>query len=340
MFTLATIIVITSMKHTRLISIILTALLLTIYGEAEGSEPQSSVVPQSPDYTEATQWYVTDRGGQADLFYVTSTETADYRGADGTLFHYADTRNDSVRKAIYDEMHGVDVLLGGDFNFYSPYYRQCSMQSFATTALCQARLPLALSDVRRAFRHYIEHDNHGRPFVLAGFSQGAMIVKQLLVEMDDTTRSRMIAAYVIGAVYSDAEVANVPAVRPARNASDTGVTICYNSVRDPSCALAGWEYSAVAINPVNWCTDATPAELDTEPTPLLPVDQQAKDHLTVRLDVASGLLVVDGYTATDYVLPFIGRDGCYHSREIWLYRQQLRDNMALRAATYLKHTGR
>ena len=40
--------------------------------------------------------------------------------------------------------------------------------------------------------------------------------------------------------------------------------------------------------------------------------------------------------ATDYIIPLIGKEGCYHSREIWLYRDQLRDNIALRTARYLK----
>ena len=37
-----------------------------------------------------------------------------------------------------------------------------------------------------------------------------------------------------------------------------------------------------------------------------------------------------GYTATDYMLPLIGKEGNYHSREIWLYQQQLCANMQLR----------
>ena len=72
----------------------------------------------------------------------------------------------------------------------------------------------------------------------------------------------------------------------------------------------------------------------TEPTPLLPVDQQKKDTLKVHLDTASNLIFVSGYTATDYVLPLIGCEGNYHSREIWLYRDQLRENMQQRVSAF------
>ena len=63
---------------------------------------------------------------------------------------------------------------------------------------------------------------------------------------------------------------------------------------------------------------------------------QKKDTMTVQLDVPSGLLIVEGFTATDYVLPLVGVEGNYHSREIWLYRDQLHDNMALRAERWLE----
>ena len=78
------------------------------------------------------------------------------------------------------------------------------------------------------------------------------------------------------------------------------------------------------------------ATLITEPTPLLPVSEQQKDTLQVKLDPVSNLLIVSGYTATDYIIPIVGREGNYHSREIWLYRNQLRENMLLRANAFLK----
>jgi len=103
---------------------------------------------------------------------------------------------------------------------------------------------------------------------------------------------------------------------------------------DTTRTMPGWEKSRVAINPINWRTDSVTALLITEPSPLLPVTEQKKDTMSIRLDVATGLLLVKGFTAQDYLLPLIGREGNYHSREIWLYRDQLRENMALRAASF------
>ena len=151
-------------------------------------------------------------------------------------------------------------------------------------------------------------------------------------EMDDVTYKRIIAAYAIGIAIRESH----PHIVPAKGADDTGVTICYNSVRDTSCAMRGWEKSNVAINPVNWHTDSTVATLITEPSPLQPVTDQKKDTMNVSLDISTGLLIVKGFKAQDYVLPLIGKQGNYHSREIWLYREQLRENMTLRTSQWLK----
>lgn len=298
------------------------------------NEASDKSIPKSPDYTDTLQWYHTDRDGAADIFYIISTETGDYTLTDGTECHHANTYDDAIRRPMLSEMKGVDALLGGNLNFYSPFYRQCSLQSFVSDSLAATRLTLPTDDVRRAFKYYLSHENADRPFILAGFSQGAMIALQLLREMDDVTYSHMVAAYIIGASISQETLDEYPHIVAATGSDDTGVTICYNSVREPSCTM--WPCSAACINPVNWHTDATPALLITEPSPLVPLEEQQKDTLTITMDPVSNLILVNGFTATDYILPLIGKDGNYHSREIWLYREQLKENMAERVAKFLE----
>jgi hypothetical protein len=322
------------MKNYGISLLLLAAVLLA----ACQTKTRTLTLPKAPLYEDSTQWYITDRDAEADIFYITSTETGDYPAADGTVSHFADTYRDSTRAPLLAEMAGVDTLISGALNFYTPYYRQCSLQTFASDSLMGDRLPVAIDDVRRAFAHYLENYNQGRPFVLAGFSQGAVIAIELLKEMDAETYKRLVAVYALGTSISQQTVDGCGNLRPAQGADDTGVTINYNSVRDATCGGALWQGNVVAINPVNWRTDGTPAELITEPTPLLPVSGQKKDTLTVRLDSVSHFLLVSGYSATDYVLPLIGQEGNYHSREIWLYRDQLRQNIALRTSRMMEKT--
>ena len=304
---------------------------MAAWTSCKSTKTDTAAIPKEPDYQDSTQWYIANRQAGADVFYIISTETGDYVLPDGTTCHYADTYSDSLRAPLYGEMHGVDSLVSGQLNFFSPYYRQCSLQSFGSDSLKSARIALPLDDVRRAFKYYLEHLSNNRPFILAGYSQGAYIMLELLKEMDDETYKKMIAAYAIGIAIPESN----PHIVAAKRADDTGVTICYNSVRDTTCAMPGWDKNSVAINPVNWRTDSIAATLITEPSPRLPVAEQKKDTMSVHLDVSTGLLIVDGFTAQDYVLPLLGKEGNYHTREIWLYRDQLRSNMSLRAERFL-----
>lgn len=279
-------------------------------------------VPAAPDYGSPAAWYTTIRGGDADIFYISSTETLDHPGPDGRMLHHAEAADSAACPGIRMEMEGVDERFGGSLDFYSPFYRQITMETYTDSELVERRFPVALDDVRRAFDHYLKHINRGRPFVLAGFSQGGQIVVELLKEMPEDVAERMVAAYVLGWKITKEELGKYPAIRPAQRADDTGVTICYNSVRNPEDASALVSAgNAVAINPVNWRTDATPAVMH--------------DTLTVSLDPLTKLLLVKGYDVVDYDTSFFN-EGCYHTFEIRWYSDFLRENIQERTEAWLK----
>ncbi|MBR4804139.1 MAG: DUF3089 domain-containing protein [Bacteroidales bacterium] len=306
----------------------LTAIcVVLLVGCCRKAVPQDEVMPPVPDYADSSQWHIAFRNAPVDVFYIISTETGDYATADGQICHYADTYVDSLRQPMLSEMTGVDELLCGNLNYFSPYYRQCTLESFTSDSLAQARFALSMKDVGNAFDYYIKNKNNGRPFILMGFSQGAMAVIELLKQMSDEVYSRMVAAYVFGWRITDNDLAQTSHIRPALDSADLGVTICYNSVRDNSCAIPLIsDGNSIAINPVNWRTDATPATLVSPISP---------DTITATLDTISKLLVVDGYSREDYILPLIGREGNYHCLEISLYQSFLKRNIALRAERYV-----
>ena len=276
-------------------------------------------VPDAPDYASPEAWYVTDRGADMDIFYISSTETFDTR-VGRKLYHYAQAADSAACPGMRAEMQGVDQILGGDLNFFSPFYRQMAMETYQDTTLVDSRFQLTMEDVRAAFKYYVDEPSGGRPFVLAGFSQGGEALVELLKELPDSLRPRLVAAYVLG-WHIRPEDLSAPAIRPAQGAEDVGVTICYNSVADPAAAcdfVSGG--NTVAINPVNWCTDATPAVLF--------------DTLTVTLDPSTHLLVVDGFKGTGYAWKPYFEDGCYHTFEIRWYGDCLRENIATRCGAY------
>lgn len=285
-------------------------------------------IPAQPDYADSIQWYIRDRGSEADLFYVISTETGDHMmGAD--TCHFADTRDPYLRGRMKHEMHAVDSFYSGRLNYYSPYYRQVSMQSWATESVAMARIPLAMSDCIRSWDYYITNMNKGRPFILAGFSQGAHAVVEILKRMPDSIAARMVAAYPIGYKVTREDTAACHHLRPATGATDTGVTINFNSVKSPECEISVVSAGNIfCINPVNWRTD-------TLSTPFILYGRKKNDTLSVRLDSESRLLLIEGYQ-NDKPMSVIGKPGNYHHMELKFYYPYIRQNMADRVAAFLK----
>ena len=78
-----------------------------------------------------------------------------------------------LEKGIYEDVGRL----------FSPYYRQMSMNAYKLSEeeRSQAR-EIAYQDVSSAFRWYLDHENEGRPLILAGFSQGSQMCLELMKE--------------------------------------------------------------------------------------------------------------------------------------------------------------
>ena len=307
----------------RLLPASLLALSLISWGDG-------GPVPREPDYSDPSQWYVRDRGYVADLFYIVSTETGDYL-LNGETCHNANTYDPVVSKGILKEMVAVDSLFGRDCNYFSPYYRQATMQSWTSEELALSRLPIALADVKRSWDYYLKYLNQGHPFVLAGFSQGAHAMIELLKQMPDSVLGRMVAAYCIGYKIPQTMLDSFPQIKPAQGATDWGVTVNFNSVRSADCTIpvvSGG--NVVNINPVNWRTDTVKATF-------VNYGRKGNDTLSVHCDTLARLCIVEGYE-NNYVMPVIGVPGNYHHMELRFYYPYLRQNMADRVRAYQLQT--
>lgn len=292
------------------------------------SEPASInelvYVPMPPDYTDPMMWHVIKNdsdGTGADVFYIPSTWEYDWTTTDGAICHFADPSRADHRADMSIEIEGVADYMADGNDFYSPFYRHITLDSWATLnedTISRRYHDVAFQDVKAAFDRYMKNYNAGRPFILAGFSQGGKSVVELLKTLDEKTRRRMVAAYVMGYKVTHDDVASHPYIKAASDSIDTGTVICYNSVSDvkytkPVVAAP----NVMCINPVNWKTDATPAVLD--------------DTITVTLDPLAKVLVVDGYDGSSLpnILDILNT-GDYHGAEPWLYSECLRKNFRQR----------
>jgi hypothetical protein len=76
-----------------------------------------------------------------------------------------------------------------------------SKSTLPISAQLELEAGIPTSDAVSAFKYYLEHLNGGRPFILAGHSQGPNLIANILsgyMRQNPTLYKRMVAAYVIG----------------------------------------------------------------------------------------------------------------------------------------------
>ena len=280
-------------------------------------------IPAAPDWSDKAAWYISEpaTAQEADIFYILPTCVWDWTAEDGQLCRYSDySRTDHIEAFMPSVELAENIFAQGQYGFYCPYYRQISLNVWMDgEAAVEELFPLSMEDISAAFDYYLDNYNEGRPFVLAGFSQGGKAVVELVKHAPAEVLERMVAAYAIGYRISDEEVEQYPQL----HSTGTGTIISYNSAASPEAACAVLSPSDVCINPVNWTTEAVPAALN--------------DSVTVTVDTLSHLLIVDGLDPEAYFLSSLAPMfplGNYHLQELTLYQEHLRRNTALRVRNF------
>lgn len=310
---------------------IICVICVTVYytsKDEDGVGKTAVFIPQAPNYTDTTMWLTEDRdttGMGADVFYVVSTWEEDWKTEDSVVCHYADVWNPVHREHMSREMNRIAAYMAPDNRFYAPYYRHTTMETFLTLNddTIRHRTRLSMADVCAAFDRFQAQRDKKRPLIIAGFSQGGMAVVELLKHIDDETYRQLAAAYILGYKVTPEDTLQTKHIKAAQGETDTGVTICYNTVKDVRYIQPLIAATCMGINPVNWRTDATPAILH--------------DTITVTLSPEYHVLVVSGYSGSEYP-PYKNflNVGDIHSCEPWLYSECLQKNIAVRVSEWRK----
>ncbi|MDR3564550.1 MAG: DUF3089 domain-containing protein [Negativicutes bacterium] len=231
-------------------------------------------------------------------------------------------------------------------NIYAPYYRQDDAQ-YALTLSQEGQAELVggipKTDVFAAFDYYINNYNHGRPFILAGHSQGSTVMALLLSEYmkaHPDVYARMIAAYVIGYSITGDYLKNNPHLKFAAGPDDTGVIISYNTEAPGVVANPMVLPGAIAINPITWTRDGTLATAQQSLGSRMPnkIDQQVqvKDFADGRIDLTRGVLVCSTVDVNQYAPgnQVFGK-GIYHHFDYQFYYYNIRENAENRTKIFL-----
>ena len=121
-------------------------------------------------------------------------------------------------------------------NIFAPRYRQASFLATRDRFMegdGGKAYALAYSDVLAAFDQWQTNRNQGRPFILAGHSQGGEMLMRLLADRIDGTplQKRMIAAYAIGIDFSVGTFGRrYRTLKPCDTPVRTGCVLAWNAV--------------------------------------------------------------------------------------------------------------
>lgn len=260
-----------------------------------------------------------------DVFYLASTEVISSFDENGNEVYRAILDDKEIKYIKAEYKYVRKNIFNDSVNFFAPYYHQFTMNSiYLSKSKRDSIYNIVANEICEAFDYYMEHKNNGRRFVLAGFSQGAMLLKDILRHMTDEQYSRLVVVYLLGEGISQQDISSsFNRIIPAQSSMDKGVCVSFNSVK----TLNGiWDVvynnSVCCINPINWSIDETPADL------------MYYDSLVVHQDTLRHVLLVDGFDEEKYPqLPFKEpwpRD-CLHHYDLLFYDQHISQNVKDRA---------
>lgn len=295
---------------------------------------------ETSQWTEATNWIVSQDSideEKVDVFYIASTNVVASKDENGDFSPRA-VLNESERKYLGMEMEYVrDSMFQKEFNYFSPFYHQFTFEALSKyPEKMDSIRDEVRKEVHEAFDYYMANKNNGRRFILAGFSQGADMILDLVRHLTEEQYSRFVAAYVLGNKVTADDIANYPTVKPAEGDTDTGVTIAFNSVLNSTAGMwdAVCEGNVVCINPVNWKTDSTPAFFTF----------RGEEH-KVHVDEEAKVLIVEAkpeyYHEWMKTNPLFSKanlsDDCLHHWDILFYTPFIHEN-AIKRSLVLVHS--
>lgn len=299
---------------------------------------------QEPDYADAGSWayWRVGENKPADLFIVCPTVDLGTGGNKNMSLY-----DNEAKKNFYGALNMERGIYEQHCRMYAPYYRQAVLADY-DLPIKEAKpyFNFAYKDVRAAFVYYKQHENNGRPFVLAGFSQGAEMCLRLLKEFgnEDFVKNNMVACYAIGWRFTPQEAAEYPYIQPAKCADDLGKVIIFNSEAPEvtSSLMVPHGEKSFCINPLNWRTDGTMADKALNSGACFTdysgsIKREVPQLTGCCIDTERGVLKVTDIDKKQYppVLS-IFTDGIYHLYDYQFFYRNLQQNVGLRINTFVE----
>lgn len=248
---------------------------------------ESSKTPPAPDYSNTNNWAAlptesdmadlvpgknqllknNQNKAEVDVFFIHPTiYTKDQEPSNPWN---ADVNNQELNiKTDESTIKYQSTVFNGSCKIYAPRYRQAHVNVYnsqkSTSNISISALGLAYTDVKKAFEYYLTNYNNGRSFVIGSHSQGTTHAIRLIKEFIDNKplQKQMVAAYIVGMPVQ----ADVFETIPVCESSDqTNCWVGWNTYAKgyyPPTYEKSYK-NAINVNPLNWKTDNTYAEIES-----------------------------------------------------------------------------
>lgn len=297
------------------------------------------------DYSDPENWLELPENPDkpVDAIYIYPTV---YGTIENAVDDIADIDDTNMRiLAIYTAVSQAGVF-EEDCNVYAPFYRQFTVDRLLDMIenSPESLYYCASQDIYNMLDYYFENLNEGRPFILAGHSQGSVwltvILEDYMKEHPEYLEN-MVAAYVIGYSVTEEYLAKNPHLKFAEGKDDTGVIISYNTEgagnkEQYNCVV---KEGAVAINPINWKRDDTYAAAEENMGSLNTTGEIINNYADARVDAQRGVVICDSVELSqelpENLREYFGPES-FHLQDYSLYFMNLQQNVSDRIKAFME----
>ena len=305
----------------------------------------------APDYSKEECWFqIPEITKEVDTFYICATEYTQSSQEKGAP-DYAPLDNEEMLSVAPIEYATQASAFEDSTNVFVPYSRQAGLKLEAEVAKRDGNIDAAISgipyeDITAALDYYFENYNEGRPFIIAGHSQGSAMAKYVLknyFKEHSDYYERMVAGYLIGYSVTKEDLEEYPYLKFAEGETDTGVLISWNTEGKKNVEQKAFNVpvlpNAISINPINWKRDETYAPASENlGSYMLNMDTLELSFKDVGADAQVNLergVVVTNATCEPSALTDLFGPQSYHGDDYSLFYNNIKDNVAKRVAAYL-----
>ena len=307
----------------------------------------------SIDYSQKASWYrIPEITKDVDTFYIFATDYILSSFEEGAP-DYATLDNPELLEGAKIEYRDHATAYADSTNVFAPYYRQSGLRYAGevikkTGDFNNALLGFPYQDITAALDYYFDNCNGGRPFILAGHSQGsAMVLLLLRTYFKDHPEyyARMVAAYTIGYSVTTEYLEANPHLKFTTGETDTGVIVAWNTEGPENVRTNAHNIVVLpgtrSINPLNWKLDETYAPASLNLGSLVANEKTGEPEIRdvgadAQINLARGVVVTNGPSSQvpEELLQYFGPDP-HHGEDYTFFYNNIKDNVAKRVAAYL-----